>query len=152
MINDRPVIAAIDSNEVFREKVRGLLQTAGFMVGLFDSAEEYLHFESSDLPNCIVPDVRLPGMGGLDLQSRLAKLRQPTSLVFLAAAHDDVRTSVRAMKAGAIDVLTRAFEDEELLSAVRTGVKRDQARRAEHRELEALRTRLASFSPRERER
>lgn len=151
MINERSVIAVIDSNEVFREKVRVLLQTVGFMVALFDSAEEYLHFQTSDLPDCTVLDVRLPGMSGLDLQSRLAKMKQPTSLVFLSAAHDNVRTSVRAMKAGAIDFLTRPFDDEELLSAVRTGVTCNQARRAEHQELEALRTRLASLTPRERE-
>jgi FixJ family two-component response regulator len=89
-------------------------------------------------------------MGGLDLQSRLAQLKHPTSLVFLAAAYDDVRTAVRAMKAGAIDFLTRPFEDEELLGAVRNGLKLNHARRAEHRVLEGLRTRLASLSPRER--
>ena len=149
--DDRPVIAIIDSNEFFRERLRGLLQTAGFTVALFGSAEEYLHFETSDFANCAILDVRLPGMGGLDLQSRLAQLGQPTSLVFLAAAHDDVRTPVQAMKAGAIDFLTRPFEDAELLSAARSGVKRNHARRAEHRELEALRSRLASLSPRERE-
>jgi FixJ family two-component response regulator len=147
----RPVIAVIDNNEVFRERLRGLLQTAGFTIALFGSAEEYLHFGASDLANCTILDVKLPGMGGLDLQSRLARLRHPTSLVFLADAYDDVRTPVRAMKAGAIDFFTRPFEDDELLSAVRSGLKRNHARLAEHRELEALRTRLASLSPRERE-
>jgi FixJ family two-component response regulator len=127
-----------------------LLEAVGLTVDLFESAEEYLQIRSSHLPYCAVLDVRLPGISGLDLRSRLAKSKQTTSLVFLPA-YEDIRTSVRAMKAGAIDFLTPPFQEEELLDAVINGIKRDRAHREESQILDEHRTRLSALSPRERE-
>ena len=150
MTVDQALIAVIDSDDSLRARLRILLEAVGLKIELFKSAEEYLTRCKSHSPNCIVLDVRLPGMSGLDLQSRQAKTRRETPLVFLTA-QNEVRASVRAMKAGAIDVLTKPFQDGELLDAVRSGIKRDLVARLQKQTLDELRTRLASLSPRERE-
>jgi FixJ family two-component response regulator len=150
MTVDQALIAIIDSDDFLRARLRILLEAAGLKIELFKSAEEYLKRSKSHSPNCIVLDVRLPGISGLDLQSRQAKTRRKTPLVFLTA-QNDVRMSVRAMKAGAIDFLTKPFQDEELLDAVRSGIERDVVARLQKQALDELRTRLASLSPRERE-
>jgi FixJ family two-component response regulator len=150
MTVDRALIAIIDSDDSLRARLRILLGAAGLKVELFNSAEEYLKRSKSHSPNCIVLDVGLPGMSGLDLQSRQAKTRGKTPLVFLTA-QNEVRTSVRAMKAGAIDYLIKPFQDEELLDAVKSGIECDRALRWQKQTLDELRTRLASLSPRERE-
>jgi FixJ family two-component response regulator len=150
MTVDQVSIAVIDSDDSLRARLRILLEAAGLKIELFKSAEEYLKRCKSHSPNCIVLDVRLPGISGLDLQSRQATTRRKTPLVFLTA-HNEVRTSVRAMKAGAIDFLTKPFQDEELLDAVRSGIELDLAARLQEQTLDELRTRLASLSPRERE-
>jgi FixJ family two-component response regulator len=150
MTDDRTIIAIIDGDDLLRARLQVLIEAAGLTTKLFKSAEEYLNRNTSQPVNCTVLDVRLPGMSGLDLQFRLAKARRKTPLVFLTA-HNDVRTSVRAMKAGAVDFLAKPFEGEELLDAVRCGVERDRAARLQRRALDVLRGRLASLSPRERE-
>ncbi len=111
MTVDRALIAIIDSDDFLRARLRILLGAAGLKSELFKSAEEYLKRSESHSPNCIVLDVRLPGIGGLDLQSRLARTRCKTPLVFLTA-QNEVRMSVRAMKAGAIDYLIKPFQDD----------------------------------------
>jgi len=150
MTVDQALIAIIDSDDSLRARLRILLEAAGLKIELFKSAEEYLTRSKSRSPNCIVLDARLPGISGLDLQSRQAKTSRKTPLVFLTA-QNEVRTCVRAMKAGAIDFLTKPFQDGELLDAVRSGIKRDLAARLQKQTLDELRTRLASLSPRERE-
>ena len=147
---DRALIAIIDSDDSLRARLRILLGAAGLKSELFKSAEEYLKRSESHSPNCIVLDVRLPGISGLDLQSRLARTRCKTPLVFLTA-QNEVRMSVRAMKAGAIDYLIKPFQDEELLDAVKGGIECDRALRLQKLTLDELQTRLASLSPRERE-
>jgi FixJ family two-component response regulator len=119
--HDRPLISVIDSNDSFRSELRVLLGAAALEVEVFNSAEDFLKRNKSRSPHCIVLDVRLPGMSGLDLQSRQAKVGRKTPFVFLTA-HNEVRASVRAMKAGAIDYLIKPFQDKELLDASR---KRD---------------------------
>src|ERR1700741_1487448 len=150
MIDERSAIAVVDSDESSGERVRVLLEAVGHTVEVFDSAEEYLENSDSDWPNCTVLEVRLPGIGGLDLQSRIARAGHKTPLVFLTT-HDDVRTCVRAIKAGAVDFITKPFRDEDLLGAVRNGIEYDRARRARSQTLDTLRSRLASLSLRERE-
>jgi FixJ family two-component response regulator len=150
MTVDRALIAIIDRDDSLRARLQILLGSAGVTVELFKSAEEYLKRSKSHSPNCIVLDVLLPGISGLDLQSRLARTRHKTPLVFLSA-QNEVRTSVRAMKAGAVDYLTKPFQDDELLDAVKSGIERDRALRLKKQTLDKLRTRLASLSPRERE-
>ena len=150
MAVDRALITIIDSDDSLRARLGILLGAAGLKIELFKSAEEYLKRSKSHSPNCIVLDVQLPGISGLDLQSRQAKTRRKTPLVFLTA-QNEVRTSVRAMKAGAIDYLIKPFQDEELLDAVKSGIECDGALRLQKQTLDELRTRLASLSPRERE-
>ncbi|WJR75625.1 response regulator [Bradyrhizobium sp. NP1] len=150
MTVDRPLIAIIDSDDSLRAELRILLGAAAFAVELFNSAEEFLKRNRPQSPQCIVLDVRLPGMSGLDLQSRQAKVGCKTPLVFLTA-YDEVRTSVRAMKAGAIDYLIKPFQDKELLDAVNRGIESDRAKRLQRQTFDELRTRLVSLSPRERE-
>jgi FixJ family two-component response regulator len=150
MTVDRSLIAIIDSDDSLRAELRILLGAAALAVELFSSAEEFLKRNKSQSPHCIVLDVRLPGMSGLDLQSRQAKVGRKTPLVFLTA-HDEVRTSVRAMKAGAIDYLIKPFQDKELLDAVNRAIECDRVQRLQKQIFDELRTRLASLSPRERE-
>jgi FixJ family two-component response regulator len=150
MTVDRPLIAVIDSNASLRAELRILLGAASFAVEPFNSAEEFLKRNKSQSPNCIVLDVLLPGMGGLDLQSRQARVGCKAPLVFLTA-HNDVRTSVRAMKAGAIDYLIKPIQHKELLDAVNRGIECDRAERLLKQTFDELLTRLASLSPRERE-
>jgi FixJ family two-component response regulator len=150
MTVDQALIAIIDSDDSLRARLRILLEAAGLKIEFFKSAEEYLKRSKSHSPNCIVLDVRLPGISGLDFQSRQAKTGRKTPLVFLTA-QNEVRTSVQAMKAGAIEFLTKPFQDEELLDAVRSGIERDVATRLQKQILDELQSRLASLSLRERE-
>jgi len=150
MTGDQIIVAIIDSDASLRTRLQTLIGAAGLTATPFKSAEEYLNKYTFHVPNCIILDVRLAGMSGLDLQFRLAKTRRNTPLVFLTA-QNDVRTSVRAMKAGAVDFLTKPFEHETLLDAVICGVERDRATRLQERSLDMLRGRLASLSSRERE-
>jgi FixJ family two-component response regulator len=149
--HDHPLVAIIDSDDSLRAELRVLLGAAAFAVEVFNSAEDYfLKRNESHSPHCIVLDVRLPGMSGLDLQSRLANIGRKTPFVFLTA-DNEARTSVRAMKAGAIDYLIRPFQHKELLDAVNRGIECDRAQRLQKRTFDELLTRLASLSPRERE-
>lgn len=150
MTVDRALIAIIDADDFMRARLRILLEGAGLQVDLFKSAEEYLKRTKFHSPNCIVLDVRLPGISGLDLQSRQARTRRKTPFVFLTA-QNEARTAVLAMKAGAVDYLIKPFQDEELLDAVKSGMECDRAQRLQKQTLDEVQTRLASLSPRERE-
>jgi FixJ family two-component response regulator len=151
MTDDCTTVAIIDNDASIRGRLQVLIEAAGLTTKLFRSAEEYLNRYAFHSPNCTVLDVQLPGMSGLDLQLRLTKTMDNAPLVFLTA-QNDVRASVRAMKAGAVDFLIKPFEDEALLDAVMRGVERDRAARMQVRTLDVLRGRLASLSSRERER
>jgi FixJ family two-component response regulator len=148
--HDRPLIAIIDSDGSLRAELRVLLGAAALAVEPFNSAEDFLKRNKSHSPHCIVLDVLLPGMSGLGLQSLQATFECKTPFVFLTA-HNEVRTSVRAMKAGAIDYLIKPFQENELLDAVNRGIECDREQRLQKQIFDELRTRLASLSPRERE-
>src|ERR1700747_3728592 len=126
MTVDRALIAIIDSDDSLLARLRILLEGVGLNVELFKSGEEYLKRGTSHSPICMVQDVQLPGISGLDLQARQARTRRKIPLVFLTA-QNEVRTSVLAMKAGAIDYLIKPLQDEELLAAVKSGIARDRA-------------------------
>ena len=149
MTFDQNLIAIIDGDDFVRARLRILLEGAGCQVELFESAEAYLKKSRFHSPNCIVLDVRLPGISGLDLQSRQAS-RRKTPFVFLTA-QNDARTAVLAMKAGAVDYLSKPLREEELLEAVKIAIEYDRAQRLQEQTVDELRTRLASLSPRERE-
>ena len=149
-MNDPAVISIVDSDPFTQESLRLLLEDAGFIVELATSAEDYLKQPDACLPNCIVLDVQLSGRNGLDLQNQLTKSKRQTPLVFVTA-ENDVRTSVLAMKAGALDYLTKPFQGKEVLAAVHNAVALDRVNRAERQLLQDLRTLFISLSPRERE-
>ncbi|WP_454630681.1 response regulator transcription factor [Bradyrhizobium cenepequi] len=147
---DQPLIAIIDGDEPFRAELRRLLRAAGLTIELFNSAEDFLRRSEARSPHCVVLDVCLPGMSGLDLQSQLARTGRRTPLLFLTA-QNEARACVQAMKSGAIDYLIKPLEDEQLLDAVQRAIACDDMRRLQEQLLDKLRTRLASLSPRERE-
>jgi len=150
-MTDKPaVVAVIDDDPSVRDALGRLFETVAIKAELFGSVDEYLKASKSHPANCIVLDVRLPGPSGLDLQAQLAKANNRTPIVFITA-HADIPMSVRAMKAGAIEFLTKPFRHQELLDAVRNGIEHDRSRRAEALALADLQTRFASLTPRERE-
>lgn len=150
-MTDKPaVVAVIDDDPSIRNALGSLFETVSLKADLFASVEEYLQASKSRPVNCIVLDVRLPGPSGLDFQAQLASSNDRTPIVFITA-HADIPMSVRAMKAGAIEFLTKPFRHQELLDAVRTGIEHDQSRRAEVQALADLRSRFASLTPRERQ-
>jgi FixJ family two-component response regulator len=148
---DKPaVVAVIDDDPSVRDALGRLFETVSLNADLFASVEEYLRASKVRPANCIVLDVRLPGPSGLDFQAQLASANDQTPIVFITA-HADIPMSVRAMKAGAIEFLTKPFRHQELLDAVRKGIERDRSRRAEVQVLTDLQSRFASLTPRERQ-
>jgi FixJ family two-component response regulator len=150
MTDERAVVAVIDDDQSIREALQGLFETVALKTELFGSVEEYLRASKSRPANCIVLDVRLPGPSGLDFQAQLANANSRIPIVFITA-HADIPMSVRAIKAGAVEFLTKPFRDQELLDAVRKGIEHDRSRCAENQTLTALQVRFASLTPRERE-
>jgi len=145
-----PVVFVVDDDPSVRSSLKFLIATVGLHVETFDSAETALQRLSPDTPNCLVLDVRLRGLSGLDLQNELAAKNCQVPIVFITG-HGDIPMSVRAMKAGALEFLTKPFRDQDLLDAVRVGVERDRARREEEKEITGLQQRYESLTARERE-
>lgn len=144
-----PIVYLVDDDLRVREAVGGLLQAAGLDAVLFGSAGEYLAFRRPDMPACIVLDVELPDVSGLDFQARIADGDHPP-IVFITG-HGTIPATVRAMKRGAVDFLSKPFDDEHLLSAIGLAVDQDRLRRRERAELATLRRRLEALTPRERD-
>ena len=122
------VVFVIDDDTPMREALKGLFASVGLRVETFASASEFLRRRPSGGPSCLVLDVRLPGLSGLDLQAELAKANVHVPIVFITG-HGDIPMSVRAMKAGAVEFLTKPFRDQELLDAVQRGLELDRRRR-----------------------
>ncbi len=150
MDDDNAVVFLVDDDPSFRRSCERLLSIAGYHVESFSSAQELLTRGPPDIPACLVTDLRMPGMNGLDLQCELANAGWKIPLIFVTG-HGDVRTSVRAMKAGAIEFLTKPFQERELLTAVANALHFDRARRHEVAERAGLRERYNSLTQRERE-
>ncbi|HEX5132705.1 MAG TPA: response regulator [Candidatus Krumholzibacteria bacterium] len=146
----RPVIHVVDDDDSFRRAVGRWLRAAGFAVRPYASAAEFFQGRVAGTPGCVLADMRMPGMSGLDLQAALAKTPDPLPVVFLSA-YGDVPTTVRAMKHGAEDFLTKHASREDLLAAVRRALERDARERADRAHRQSLRGRLASLTQRERE-
>jgi RNA polymerase sigma factor (sigma-70 family) len=145
-----PVVFVVDDDPSVRSSLKFLISTVGLQVESFDSADTFLHRKPPDAPSCLVLDVRLPGLSGLDLQRELAARNMRIPIVFVTG-HGDIPMSVRAMKAGAVEFLTKPFHDQDLLDAIRIALERDRARRQQEKEVTALQQRFASLTPRERE-
>ena len=141
-------VAIVDDDPEFRASVARLLRSLGLNTRLFASVAEYLGSEPPDGPTCLVLDVRLPGLSGLDFQRDLVAANAELPIIFITG-HGDIPMSVQAMKRGAIEFLTKPFRDQDLLDAVYLGLARDRARREEHECLGRLRARLEALTPRE---
>jgi FixJ family two-component response regulator len=150
MSSTGPVIFVIDDDKSVRDSLQRLLASVGLAVEAFPSAQAFLSSPRPDSPGCLVLDVRLPGLSGLDLQRELARTDVPLPIIFLTG-HGDIPMSVRAMKAGAIEFLTKPFREQDLLDAIRQAIERDRAARRERQELAELRRRYGTLTPRERE-
>jgi FixJ family two-component response regulator len=144
------IVFIVDDDASFRDSLESLLRSVGQVSTSYPSARAFLEAAPPDLPACLVLDVRLPEQSGLELQRALAEqeVRLP---VIVITGHGDIPMSVAAMKAGAIDFLTKPFRDQDLLDAIQRGVRLDRERRAEAGQLTALRQRHATLTPRERE-
>src|SRR5437879_1009541 len=146
----KAIVFVVDDDVSVREGLESLIRSAGLKVESFASARQFLAFQKTDVPSCLVLDVRLPGLGGLDLQKRMAEFNIDMPIIFITG-HGDVPTSVRAMKAGAVEFLTKPFVDRDLLDAVVQAVKRDQTARQQQAEMNELYARYELLTPRERE-
>jgi len=150
---ERAIVFVVDDDESVRESLTSLLRSSGLRVEAFGSAHQFLSSQSPkhrDAPGCLVLDVRLPGQSGLELQKEIAKMNLTIPIVFITG-HGDIRTSVRAMKAGAIEFLTKPFLDHELLEAIEQAIERDRFARHEQAEMTELRSRYESLTTRERQ-
>jgi len=148
--SDQPIVAVIDDDESVRESLGALLETISLKVALFRSVEAFLGANPQVLPSCIILDVRLPGASGFELQKQLVVAHVDTPIVFITG-HGDIPMSVRAMKAGAVEFLSKPFREQELLDAVRQGIERHRARAAQRRALAQAHERFAGLTDRERE-
>ena len=147
---EQPTVFVVDDDEAVRNSLRRLLESVGLTVEVFPSAQAFLDRVRSDAPGCLVLDVQLPGLSGLDLQTELAGKKMPLPIVFLTG-HGDVPMSVKAMKAGAVEFLTKPFRQEDLVKAIRSALESDRAVRQERSELAELARRYDILTPRERD-
>jgi FixJ family two-component response regulator len=143
-------VYVVDDDPSVRRALERLFSSIGLKCVTFGSAMEFLHSEQRDAAACLVLDVRLPGLSGLDLQQEMTKAGMQIPIVFLTG-HGDIPLSVRAMKAGAVDFLTKPFHEQDLLDAVRQALERDRKAKREQGELSTLRQRYEALTPRERE-
>src|SRR5215471_106522 len=150
MAEAKAIVFVVDDDLSVREALGGLIGSAGLKVETFASPQEFLARPRADMPNCLVLDVRLPGLSGLELQKRMAEVNIEIPIIFITG-HGDVPTTVQAMKAGAVEFLTKPFRDEDLLEAIQQAIKRDRAARRQEAEMAALYDRYESLTPRERE-
>jgi FixJ family two-component response regulator len=149
-LGNRSVVFVVDDDPSFRRSTKLLLESAGFDVQTFASAEDFLRSPRPDVPACLVLDVRLPRLSGLDLQRAFPKAGIHLPIIFLTG-HGDIPMTVQAMKAGAIEFLTKPFRDQDLLDAVNRGIESDRAARFQRASMEGLRGCYASLTPREQE-
>jgi FixJ family two-component response regulator len=145
-----PLVFIVDDDDSMRQALARLFYSVKLQVEVFASAQEFLKSERPDVPSCLVLDVRLPGLSGLEFQAELAKENIRIPIVFISG-HGDIPMSVRAMKAGAMDFLVKPFRDQDLLDAVTAAIHRDQSRREQENEISDLRRHFESLTPRERD-
>jgi FixJ family two-component response regulator len=143
------MVFVVDDDASMRESLKNLIRSVGLRVELFTSAQEFLRSKRPDVPSCLVLDVRLPGLSGLDLQRRTSDAGMEIPIIFITG-HGDIPMSVRAMKAGAVEFLTKPFRDQDLLDAIQQGLERDLKAREQMAAVEELRRRFASLTSRQR--
>jgi FixJ family two-component response regulator len=149
-MSEPAIVHIIDDDELMREALDGLLRSTGFAVRAYASVDAFLAERVPDAPGCLLLDIRLPGISGLDFQSRLAGLGIHLPVI-LMTGHADVPMSVRGMKAGAVDFLTKPFREQDMLDAIGAALERDKIRRTEAAANSDMREKFATLSPRERQ-
>jgi len=147
---EAPIVFVVDDDESVREALRSLFRSVSLRVETFGSAADFLRSELPDVASCLVLDVRLPGVSGLDFQAELAKASIHIPVIFMTG-HGDIPMSVQAMKAGAVDFLTKPFRDQDMLDAVAAAIERDRSRRKDEQRLSDVRARFDGLTERERE-
>ena len=150
MPDDTPIVFVVDDDISVRESLELLISVAGWQPELFASAEEFLAHQRVSVPNCLILDVSLPDLDGLELQKLVATDRRDMPIIFITG-HGDIPMTVQAMKAGAVEFLTKPFDDDALLRAIQHAIERSRAARGLEGETQALRECYASLTPRERE-
>ena len=145
-----PTVFVVDDDANVRTSIQGLLKSAGLRSECFETAEQFLQRKPSKSPSCLILDVSLPGMSGLDFQQKLGNAGLQIPIIFVTG-YGDIPMTVKAMKSGAVEFLTKPFEDQDLLDAVQQALARDSATRRERADLAALRERYDKLTPRERE-
>jgi FixJ family two-component response regulator len=150
MSAETPIVFVVDDDRSVRDSLRRLITSLGMAVEVFPTAQAFLSAPRGEAPACLILDVRLPGLSGLDLQQELARAEATPPIIFLTG-HGDIPMSVRAMKAGAVEFLTKPFREQDLLDAIRQAIERDRAARTERQELSELRRRYDTLTPRERD-
>jgi FixJ family two-component response regulator len=150
MAEAKPIVFVVDDDPSIRRAMRRLIGSVGLQVELFGSAKEFLLSKLPDGSSCLVLDIRLPGISGLDFQRELAAANIHIPIIFITA-HGDIPMTVRAMKAGAVEFLTKPFRDQDLLDAIHAALEQDRAKRQQEEEMATLRQRWESLTPRERE-
>ena len=146
----RPVVFVVDDDAALREALRSLLRSVDLQVELFASASEFLAAKRPDAPSCLVLDIRLPGLSGLDFQAELAKANIQIPIIFITG-HGDIPMTVKAMKGGAVEFLTKPFRDQDLLDAIQIALTRDRARHDSETAISSLRAQFGQLTPREQE-
>jgi len=144
------IVFVVDDDQSVREAIKSLIGSVGLRVETFETAQDFLRSKLPDLPGCVVLDVRLPGLSGLDLQRELATHGIKLPIIFITG-HGDIPMSVRAMKEGALEFLTKPFRDQDLLDAIQKAVERDRAARQQRTEIAELRACFDALTSREKE-
>jgi FixJ family two-component response regulator len=147
---EEPIVFVIDDDASVREALRGLFRSVGLRVEVFGSASEFLQSKIPDVAGCLILDIRLPRVSGLEFQADLVKAGILIPIIFMTG-HGDIPMSVKAMKAGAVDFLTKPFRDQDMLDAVAMAIERDRKRRVDAKALSDLQGLFAILTPRERE-
>jgi RNA polymerase sigma factor (sigma-70 family) len=150
MSEPQSIVFIVDDDADLRKALDSLIRSVGLPVQGFGSAQEFLQATRPEVPSCLILDIRLPGISGLEFQRKLAEANNPIPIIFITG-HGDIPMSVRAMKAGAIEFLPKPFRHQDLLDAIHFAIERDAARRRHEAELDKLRDRLEWLTPRERE-
>src|SRR5260221_13577635 len=145
-----PMVFVIDDDALVRAAIQGMLRSVGLRSETFGTPQEFLRSKRPDGPSCLVLDVRLPGVNGLDFQHELADAGIRIPIIFITG-HGDIPMTVKAMKSGAVEFLTKPFRDQDLLDAIHQALDRDRVTRQQHSEVAELRRRYESLTPRERE-
>jgi FixJ family two-component response regulator len=144
------MVFVVDDDTSLRESLKNLIRSVGLRVEAFASAQEFLRSKRPNVPSCLVLDVRLPGLSGLDLQKRMAEADVEIPIIFITG-HGDIPMTVQAMKAGAVEFLTKPFRDQDLLDSIQQALERDRKAREQWAEIEGLRRRFDLLTPREGE-